>query len=113
MNDQLNLHFRSTDPATSRQGPHQLNASCARVLAAIRNDFGADKTFTDGELARRLGEERGIVARRRKDLMDRGHVEPVGMWTDNGWEPTTRMGRRGRHEEVWKLTVSGFQADVA
>lgn len=103
-------HYRSTDPATSRQGPHDLNRACARVLSVIREAFGPEQDFTDGELARRVGDDRNIVARRRKDLVERGHVEQVGRWTADGWVPETRMGRRGRHEEVWQLTLRGYQA---
>ena len=114
MSGQLDIfgYARSTDPATSKQGPHNLTRSCRRVLAVIRDSFGVNATFTDGDLAIRCHEDRNIVARRRKDLVDLGLVEAVGVWTQDGWEPTTRMGRRGRMEEVWKLSHEGFQAHI-
>lgn len=115
MTGQLGLfgHYRNTDPATSRQGPVNLTKSCQRVLNVIRDSFGVNATFTDGDLAIRCRDDRNIVARRRKDLVDLGFVEPVGMWTEDGWQATTRMGRRGRQEEVWRLTLSGFEGQVA
>ena len=114
MTGQLDMfgHYRATDPATSRQGPHNLTRSCRRVLAVIRDSFGVNATFTDGDLAIRCHEDRNIVARRRKDLLDLGMVEAVGVWTENGWQPTTRMGRRGRQEEVWRLTLDGLQTQA-
>lgn len=105
-------HYRGTDPATSRQGPVNLTKSCQRILGVIRDSFGVNATFTDGDLAIRARDDRNIVARRRKDLVDLGLVEPVGVWTSEGWEPTTRMGRRGRQEEVWRLSAEGWLFDV-
>lgn len=114
MTGQLGLfgHYRNTDPATSRQGPLNLTRSCQRVLGVIRDSFGVNTPFTDGDLAIRCHEDRNIVSRRRKDLQDLGLVEPVGMWTSEGWEPTTRMGRRGRAEQVYRLSHEGYEAQL-
>lgn len=114
MTGQLDIfgHYRNTDPATCRQGPVNLAKSCQRVLSVIQDSFGVNSTWTDGDLAIRVHEDRNIVSRRRKDLQDLGLVEPVGVWTENGWEPTTRMGRRGRAELVYRLSHEGFQTEV-
>lgn len=115
-------HARSTDPRTSRQGPHDISAACRRVLDVIAYHYGPERTFTDGDLAAKVGEERGIVARRRKDLTDGvrnskgevvhpgGFVEPVGRWTEGEFVQEERVGRRGRSEAVWRMTHAGFEA---
>ena len=107
MNDQLDIwrHVRSTDPQTSRDAflSVDLNKRCREVLVGILDGFGYAGTFTDGLLADFLSDDRNIVARRRKDLLDLGLVEPV--YRDGQQERMT--GRRGRDELVWMLTPSG------
>lgn len=96
-------HVRASDPATSRQAAEQvnINARCAEILKAARAfTLYVDSTFTDGELAAYVNDDRNIVARRRLDLLERGLVEAV--WKDG--EQETRRGRRGRDELVWRVT---------
>lgn len=108
MSEQLDLltHARDTDPWTSHAAAQavDLNKQCRIVLDAIYAMRFTNSTFTDGELADHIGEERGIVARRRKDLGNRGLVEPV--WF--GMEQEARVGRRGRSELVWRLSEAGW-----
>lgn len=108
MPEQLDLltHARDTDPWTSHAAAEQVNvnARCREVLAAIYAMRLSHPTFTDGELADFLNGERSVLARRRKDLCEQGLVEPV--WRDGEYE--TRMGRRGRHEAVWRLSELGW-----
>ena len=70
---------RATDPSTSKAAAEavDLNKRCAEVLTwveFITLGLPTDGTFTDGELARKMSEDRNIVARRRKDLTDLGLV---------------------------------------
>lgn len=104
--EDLFSHSRASDPSTSRDAASQvdLNARCAFFLAAIYRMRLSKPTFTDTDIAEATGEERGICARRRKDLVNRGLVEPVWL---NG-EQETRMGSRGRLVEVWMLTELGY-----
>lgn len=103
---QLDFHYRSSDPATSRAAGEavDLNARCRECLDAIYRMRFSNPTFTDGELADFTNGERSVLARRRKDLVDRGLVEPV--WLDGEYE--TRLGRRGRYEAVWRLSELGW-----
>lgn len=102
-------HSRASDPSTSRDAASQvdLNARCAELLTAVRQFVVyVDGTFTDGELAAYLGEDRNIVARRRGDLTELGLVEAV---LRDG-QPDARKGRRGRPEMLWMLTPQGRAA---
>lgn len=102
-------HVRNSDPDTSRRAAEQVNVkeSCLVLLAAIWRHRWTLSTFTDGDLADLTGEDRSIVARRRKDLQDLyGYVEPV--WRDGAQEE--RRGRRGRDELCWMLTQAGCEA---
>lgn len=104
--DQMDLfsHSRASDPSTSRDAASQvdLNRRCAEVAEAARQyTLLVDSTFTDGELAAFMGEDRSIVARRRLDLLERGLVEPV--YVDERGEQAQRAGRRGRMELVWRV----------
>lgn len=99
-------HVRPSDPITSKLAAERvdLNARCREVLSAIFAMRHVHSTFTDGELADWLNGERSVLARRRKDLCERGLVEPV--WLDGQYE--TRLGRRGRQEAVWRLSELGW-----
>jgi hypothetical protein len=102
---QLDLNYRSSDPPTSRAAGEavDLNARCREVLEAARQfTLIVDSTFTDGELAAFIGEDRNIVARRRLDLLERRLVEPV--YADERGVQAQRAGRRGRMELVWRVT---------
>lgn len=114
MNDQLDLltHARDTDPYTSHIAASMvnINARCKEVLEAARQfSFHVDSIFTDGDLADFMAGERSVIARRRKDLTDRGLVEAV--LRDGQQE--SRMGRRGRPEVLWMLTPAGRNAVAA
>lgn len=108
MSVQLDIfHARESDPETSKAAARAVNIkkSCDAVLAALwrrRTDF---QTFTDGDLAALMHDERSIVARRRGDLVELyGFAEPC---LRDG-EQETRPGRRGRFEAVWLLTPEGW-----
>lgn len=104
--EQLDLYARQSDPVTSREAARlvDLNKRCAEVLTAARR-FQQEclSTFTDGELADFMGEDRNIVARRRKDLVERGKVEPV--YASERGDQLQRLGRRGRFELVWMVAA--------
>lgn len=113
MNDQLDIwrHVRTTDPTTSRDAflSVDLNKRCSEVLVGALDGFGTSGTFTDGLLAAFLRDDRNIVARRRKDLVDLGLVEPV--YRDG--EQDQMLGRRGRMELLWMLTPAGVGRAMA
>lgn len=96
---------RGSDPDTSRQAALavDLNARCREVLMAGWLVFD-HSNFTDGELAGAVHEDRNIVARRRKDLVDAGLVAPQSI--DAG-DQMARTGQRGRNELVWVFTEAG------
>lgn len=99
-------HYRATDGPTSRAAAQalDLNKRCEELLRAIYRMRVSKPTFTDGDLADFTGEDRGICARRRLDLQERGYVEAVLL---NG-EHEQRIGRRRRPEYVFMLTEFGY-----
>lgn len=100
-------HVRATDPSTSRRAAESVNVSksCRRLLAALHANRMT--TFTDGELAALVIDDRSIVARRRKDMEEAGLVEGV-IASEHG-EQLERLGLRGRFELVWCLTPEGAE----
>lgn len=104
---QLDLHARAGDPVTSKQAAAavNLNKRCAEVLAALSR-YQLD-AFTDSDLAQLTSEDRNIVARRRKDLVDIGLVAPA--FGADGTQDRV-PGPRGRWELLWMLTDAGRRA---
>lgn len=106
MQPDLWAHVRRDDPQTSRDAflSVDLNRRCRECLSALYRHQSLF-SFTDSDLAHWVGTDRNIAARRRKDLLDLGLVEPVY----HQGEQETVMGRRGRMELVWVLSDRGRQ----
>lgn len=102
------LHARRTDPITSQEAGARVHPRSAmrvlRVIQVATTAYEGDLPFTDGMLAGWCDDERNIVARRRKDLVDLGFVQQVVSFTG----PLYQMGPRGRNELLWCLTVDGW-----
>lgn len=106
------MNVRNTDPHTSREAakpsPRRDHARMAVLRAAVECYL-----FTDSDiqavLRRRFGieMERGVVARRRKDLVEREFVAPYfgARGQDPQWSTINRT--TGRPELLWVVTASG------
>jgi predicted ArsR family transcriptional regulator len=106
--DELGPHVRRSDPATSVAALDSLRrhlpAQRMAVLTVVANsDCGA----TAWDVVDRLDRiQRNVASRRLTDLAQAGLVVDTG---------TTRIGRTGRPEIVWRVTEAGrtVMAEVA
>lgn len=104
---------RLSDPPTSVAAGNavKVKESAERVLAALQRAHLGD-SFTHGDAADVVNDDRNIVARRCKDLVDVGLVEPIfkecpAEECGGPHEQASAFGRRGRYELLWRLTPEG------
>lgn len=106
------MNVRNTDPHTSREAakpsPRRDHARMAVLRAAVERHL-----FTDSDiqavLKHRFGiqMERAVVARRRKDLVERELVVPFFGAQSHGRQASKINPTTGRPELLWVVTASG------
>ena len=82
------MRARSTDPETSQRALAELDWRQLGIYEQIVRwaafAFDQGKPFTDSFLARRIGRDRGIVARVRLNVEEDGWIKRTGQKTEDG-----------------------------
>src|SRR5437870_2297281 len=87
--DEDGLHYRSSDPATSREAWEKTKPSVETQKRRIMEELSKVDDLTAGEVADRLGFRRDQISPRFKSLRSDGSVELV---TGPDGKPLTRNG---------------------